>query len=88
MLTPWYSRESQTWGSGRAVVSDRDRGDIKKARKEGRLAEAMLDRRAVMKRYVKPVHHSGFAATLTYAAVIDMRSDACDCNPKQKQVPA
>ncbi|RSH93140.1 hypothetical protein EHS25_007493 [Saitozyma podzolica] len=49
------NRESQTWGSGRAVVSDRDRGDIKKARKEGRLAEAMLDRRAAMKsdRYAK-----------------------------------
>jgi hypothetical protein len=80
VLIPCYSRESQTWGSGRAVVSDRDRGDIKKARKEGRLAEAMLDRRAAMKRYVMPAHHSGFATTLTCAEAIDMRSDACDCD--------
>jgi hypothetical protein len=34
------------------VVSDKDQKDIKRARKEGRLAEAMLDRRAAMKRYV------------------------------------
>lgn len=44
------SREAQTWGGGKVVVSDKDRGDIKRARKEGRLAEAMLDRRAAMKR--------------------------------------
>lgn len=48
-----YSKEAQTWGAGRAVVSDKDRKDVKKARKEGRLAEAMLDRRAAMKRYVQ-----------------------------------
>jgi protein FRG1 len=32
------------------VVSHDDRKEIKKARKEGRLAEAMLDRRAALKR--------------------------------------
>jgi protein FRG1 len=46
------SKEAQTWGAGRVVVSDSDRKDIKKARKEGRLAEAMLDRRAALKRLV------------------------------------
>lgn len=44
------SKEAQTWGAGRVIVSDNDRRDIKKARKEGRLAEAMLDRRAALKR--------------------------------------
>ncbi|WWD20425.1 hypothetical protein CI109_104901 [Kwoniella shandongensis] len=49
------NREAQTWGAGRAVVSERDRKDLKKARKEGKLAEAMLDRRAALKsdRYAK-----------------------------------
>ena len=46
MLTS--SKEAQTWGAGRVIVSDSDRRDIKKARKEGRLAEAMLDRRAAL----------------------------------------
>ena len=44
------SREAQTWGAGRAIVSEGDRKEIKRARKEGRLAEAMLDRRAALKR--------------------------------------
>lgn len=44
------SREAQTWGLGKSIVSDRDRKDLKKARKEGKLAEAMLDRRAALKR--------------------------------------
>lgn len=48
------SREAQTWGGGKVVISDKGRGDIKRAKKEGRLAEAMLDRRAAMKRYVSP----------------------------------
>ncbi|KAK1923474.1 FRG1-like family-domain-containing protein [Papiliotrema laurentii] len=49
------NREAQTWGAGRVVVSESDRKDLKKARKEGRLAEAMLDRRAALKsdRYAK-----------------------------------
>jgi len=46
------SRGAQTWGLGKSIVSDRDRKDLKKARKEGKLAEAMLDRRAALKRYV------------------------------------
>ncbi|KAJ7632747.1 FRG1-like family-domain-containing protein [Roridomyces roridus] len=39
----------QTWGMGRSVVSDADKKELKRARKEGRLAEAMLDRRAKLK---------------------------------------
>lgn len=45
-----FSREAQTWGAGKSIISDRDRKDLKKARKEGKLAEAMLDRRAALKR--------------------------------------
>ncbi|KAJ7271910.1 FRG1-like family-domain-containing protein [Mycena haematopus] len=43
----------QTWGMGRSVVSHADKKALKLARKEGRLAEAMLDRRAKLKRYDK-----------------------------------
>ncbi|KAJ7774975.1 FRG1-like family-domain-containing protein [Mycena metata] len=39
----------QTWGMGRSVVSGKDKKELKQARKEGRLAEAMLDRRAKLK---------------------------------------
>ncbi|KAJ7510004.1 FRG1-like family-domain-containing protein [Mycena galericulata] len=39
----------QTWGMGRSVVSDGDKKELKRARKEGRLAEAMLDRRSKLK---------------------------------------
>jgi protein FRG1 len=39
----------QTWGMGRSVVSQADKKALKLARKEGRLAEAMLDRRAKLK---------------------------------------
>ncbi|KII88368.1 hypothetical protein PLICRDRAFT_140523 [Plicaturopsis crispa FD-325 SS-3] len=39
----------QTWGMGRSVTSDMDKTELKKARKEGRLAEALLDRRAKLK---------------------------------------
>ncbi|KZP12602.1 hypothetical protein FIBSPDRAFT_921848 [Athelia psychrophila] len=39
----------QAWGAGRSVTSDADKAELKKARKEGRLAEAMLDRRAKLK---------------------------------------
>ncbi|WVF68387.1 hypothetical protein IAT40_003152 [Kwoniella sp. CBS 6097] len=49
------NREAQTWGGGRSIVSEKDRRELKKARKEGKLAEAMLDRRAALKsdRYAK-----------------------------------
>jgi protein FRG1 len=47
-----FSREAQAWGAGRSIVSESDRRDLKKARKDGRLAEAMLDRRAALKRSV------------------------------------
>ncbi|KAF9564397.1 hypothetical protein CPC08DRAFT_705352 [Agrocybe pediades] len=43
------NRIHQAWGAGRSVVSDADKKELKKARKEGRLAEAMLDRRAKLK---------------------------------------
>jgi len=39
----------QAWGAGRSVVSIEDKKELKRARKEGRLAEAMLDRRAKLK---------------------------------------
>lgn len=48
------SREMQAWGGGRSIVSEADRREIKRAKKEGRLAEAMLDRRAALKRSVPP----------------------------------
>ncbi|KAG6867015.1 hypothetical protein C0991_003931 [Blastosporella zonata] len=41
----------QTWGAGRLVTSIEDKKELKNARKEGRLAEALLDRRAKLKRY-------------------------------------
>jgi len=43
------NRIYQSWGAGRAVVSMDDTRALKKARKEGRLAEALLDRRAKLK---------------------------------------
>ncbi|KAF7323086.1 hypothetical protein HMN09_00088700 [Mycena chlorophos] len=39
----------QAWGMGRSVVSAADKKELKRAKKEGRLAEAMLDRRAKLK---------------------------------------
>jgi protein FRG1 len=48
------SSEYQAWGAGRHHVSSGDRKDLKRAKREGRIAEAMLDRRAAMKRCVTP----------------------------------
>ncbi|THH10707.1 hypothetical protein EW145_g1155 [Phellinidium pouzarii] len=42
----------QAWGAGRSVVSGGDKLELKKAHKEGKLAEALLDRRAKLKRQV------------------------------------
>ena len=42
----------QAWGAGRSVVSKEDKRDLKKAKKEGKLQEALLDRRAKLKRCV------------------------------------
>ncbi|EFI28349.1 hypothetical protein CC1G_13879 [Coprinopsis cinerea okayama7 len=39
----------QAWGAGRSVISKEDKKELKRAKKEGRLAEAMLDRRAKLK---------------------------------------
>lgn len=39
----------QAWGAGRSVVSEDDRKALKKARKEGTLTEALLDRRMKLK---------------------------------------
>ncbi|PCH38177.1 hypothetical protein WOLCODRAFT_136082 [Wolfiporia cocos MD-104 SS10] len=39
----------QAWGAGRSVISVEDKKELKRARKEGRLAEALLDRRAKLK---------------------------------------
>ncbi|KAF8201540.1 FRG1-like family-domain-containing protein [Pholiota molesta] len=43
------NRIHQAWGAGRSIVSAEDKKELKRARKEGRLAEAMLDRRAKLK---------------------------------------
>ncbi|EIW85088.1 hypothetical protein CONPUDRAFT_87579 [Coniophora puteana RWD-64-598 SS2] len=43
------NRTYQAWGAGRSIVSHDDTRDLKKARKEGRLSEALLDRRAKLK---------------------------------------
>ncbi|KAG0699671.1 FRG1-like family-domain-containing protein [Suillus ampliporus] len=43
------NRMHQAWGAGRSVVSKEDKRELKRARKEGRLAEALLDRRAKLK---------------------------------------
>ncbi|KAF9349333.1 hypothetical protein BGX34_001854 [Mortierella sp. NVP85] len=49
------SRKFQTWNHGRVVVSQEDSGELRKARKEGRMSEALLDRREKLKsdRYCK-----------------------------------
>ncbi|KAM5535205.1 hypothetical protein V8D89_011141 [Ganoderma adspersum] len=39
----------QAWGAGRSIVSEDDKTELKRAKKEGRLAEALLDRRAKLK---------------------------------------
>jgi len=39
----------QLWGAGRRVISKDDKRELKKARNEGRLNEALLDRRAKLK---------------------------------------
>lgn len=43
------NRLYQTWGAGRIVTSKDDNKKLKQASKEGRLAEALLDRRAKLK---------------------------------------
>lgn len=43
------NRIYQAWGAGRSVVSKDDKKELKRARKEGRLAEALLDRRSKLK---------------------------------------
>ncbi|KAF9475848.1 hypothetical protein BDN70DRAFT_207363 [Pholiota conissans] len=43
------NRIYQAWGAGKSIVSSEDKKDLKRARKEGRLSEAMLDRRAKLK---------------------------------------
>ncbi|KIM62134.1 hypothetical protein SCLCIDRAFT_847999 [Scleroderma citrinum Foug A] len=43
------NRVHQAWGAGRSIVSKDDKKELKRARKEGRLAEALLDRRSKLK---------------------------------------
>jgi len=43
------NRMYQTWGAGKVVLSQDDKKQLKEARKEGRLAEALLDRRSKLK---------------------------------------
>ncbi|KAI1315089.1 hypothetical protein EDD11_001331 [Mortierella claussenii] len=49
------NRKFQTWNHGRVIVSNENLGDLKKAKKEGRFSEALLDRREKLKsdRYCK-----------------------------------
>ena len=51
----YISKKFQSWGGGRVHMSREDKRKLKEARGEGRLAEAMLDRRAQVKsdRYCK-----------------------------------
>jgi len=52
---PLYSQEIdsvkkyQSWGNGRLVMPSQDLGDLKKAKKSGKMHEAMLDRREKLK---------------------------------------
>ncbi|QRV86233.1 hypothetical protein RhiJN_14251 [Ceratobasidium sp. AG-Ba] len=39
----------QAWGAGKSIISSEDKKALKKARKEGTLSEALLDRRAKLK---------------------------------------
>ncbi|KAK7054748.1 hypothetical protein VNI00_003211 [Paramarasmius palmivorus] len=39
----------QAWGAGRSITSAEDKKELKRAKKEGRLAEALLDRRSKLK---------------------------------------
>ncbi|KAG8217845.1 FRG1-like family-domain-containing protein [Butyriboletus roseoflavus] len=43
------NRLHQAWGAGRSVTSKDDKKELKRAQKEGRLAEALLDRRSKLK---------------------------------------
>ncbi|KIJ16797.1 hypothetical protein PAXINDRAFT_162437 [Paxillus involutus ATCC 200175] len=43
------SRLHQAWGAGRSVTSREDKKELKRAQKEGRLAEVLLDRRSKLK---------------------------------------
>ncbi|KAF9583555.1 hypothetical protein BGW38_009182 [Lunasporangiospora selenospora] len=49
------SRKFQTWNHGRVIVSNEDVGELKRAQKDGRFSEALLDRRSKLKsdRYCK-----------------------------------
>ncbi|KAI8375775.1 FRG1-like family-domain-containing protein [Blakeslea trispora] len=49
------AKRFQSWGGGKVVETTRDKRELKKARTEGRLAEALLDRREKVKadRYCK-----------------------------------
>ena len=46
------SAKFQAWNLGKSVVSEADRRGLNKAKKDGRLSEAMLDRRQKLKQYV------------------------------------
>ncbi|KAF9227501.1 hypothetical protein BS17DRAFT_773883 [Gyrodon lividus] len=43
------NRLHQAWGAGRSVTSSEDKKELKRAQKEGRLAEVLLDRRSKLK---------------------------------------
>jgi len=44
-----YSKRYQSWGNGRLVMPNQDLHDLRKAKKSGKMHEAMLDRREKLK---------------------------------------
>lgn len=55
----------QAWGAAKSIVSTSDKKDLKKAKKDGRLAEALLDRRAKLKRCVTVSRISSLSSYFT-----------------------
>lgn len=50
-----YSKKFQSWNGGKVIRTKEDRRELKRAKTDGRLAEALLDRREKVKadRYCK-----------------------------------
>jgi hypothetical protein len=55
VVYPFCRKKNQSWGGGKLHMTREDSKRLKKAKSEGRINEAMLDRRALMKadRYCK-----------------------------------
>jgi len=44
-----FSKKYQSWGNGRLVMPNQNLSDLRKAKKSGKMHEAMLDRREKLK---------------------------------------